>query len=221
MYHLNNTIEFAQLACVTLTFERVQTFIQFKWSEINVDHVHINTFAPFFLLVKVDFQAQKCKSKFFDRLTVMKSIWKVSKNKLAQSYYPTMYGSYILITWTISKLASPSHQLDSNIKPMLYGPCIILTKIFQETILIIFQSKLRHEGKGMSYLANFMSFLCRLRLFSDSKVCSQWGKFLYYRPKICLANAKNSHSKELNNNFDRYQRIFWKFFWNFVRPKLL
>ena len=79
--------------------------------------------------------------------------------------------------------------------------------IFKETILIIFQSKLRHEGKSMSYLANFMSFLCRLRLFSDSKVCQQWGKFLYYKPKICLAHAKNPHSKEFNNNYDRYQHI--------------
>ena len=106
------------------------------------------------------------------------------------------------------KACYPNTSAGLKYKTYATWAMILLTKIFQETILIIFQSKLRHEGKSMSYLANFMSFLCRLRLFSDSKVCSQWGKFLYYRPKICLANTKNSHSKELNNNFDRYQRIF-------------
>ena len=74
--------------------------------------------------------------------------------------------------------------------------------VFKETILIIFQSKLRHDGKSNSYLANFIAFLGKLRVFTDSKACKVWFDMsLVYKSAKVLIRYDSYCVKHVNESY--------------------
>jgi len=68
----------------------------------------------------------------------------------------------------------------------------------QESLLTILRIKLQQDGKNLMTLANYISFLAELRVYTDSEKTKQWGKFLYYSPKICLAS--NGAESDVNKS---------------------